>query len=287
MVIMDVDPAPQAQKGGEGEEEVVANGVEQRRLVAPAFLRMMTAEETALQCARDHDLRVAYYCEENVWRLAYRKRHHHHDSPNDDDRRFWVVFISNAIKNVPMFQQRASSDREDAKKSVCWDYHVILISKSNNTSSGSHHHHHHHHDADDDDDDNLESDEDMMMVYDIDSRIVPYPCPLHQYIQESFPYEWPEPYNPMFRVIPADLFLSHFSSDRSHMLNRQTGEWTAPPPPYAPIVGNASNSSNNLQHYLNFVGRPQRTTMEMQHEEAALGQILSKTQFAAAEFAQD
>lgn len=269
---MEIDPpAPPAAQGGEGGEAASA---------------MPTAEETALQCASDHDLRVAYYCEENVWRLAYRMRHHlhgnhHHYSP-DEDTRFWVVFISNVIKSVPFFHQRTS---QDPNKSVCWDYHVILI--GNTTSSANMQHHHH-----DEDDDNIG--ETTMMVYDIDSRL-PYPCPLHQYLQQSFPYEWPEPYNPMFRVIPADRFLSHFSSDRSHMINRQTGEWNAPPPPYAPItgghgddaaivaVGNNNNNNNNLQHYLNFVGRPHRTEID----EEALGQILNKQQLAAAEFARD
>jgi protein N-terminal glutamine amidohydrolase len=273
---MKIDPPPAAQQGEEEEKEEANGGT--RRAVSDAV--MMMAAESALQCASDHDLRVAYYCEENVWRLAYRKRHHqlYHDSAED---RFWVVFISNAIKNVPMFQQRAS---QDPRKSVCWDYHVILIgirSSSSSASSAAATQHQHH----DTGEDGSTGEGSMMMVYDIDSRIVPYPCPLQQYLQHSFPYEWPEPYNPMFRVIPADRFLSHFSSDRSHMINSQTGEWNAPPPPYTPIVGSSASNSgnNNLQHYLNFVGRPQR--MEM--EEDALGQIWSKQQFAATEFARD
>ena len=55
-------------------------------------ISIMTAEESALNAPSDEALRVPYYCEENVWRLLYRKKH---ECPDD---RFWVVFISNTIK---------------------------------------------------------------------------------------------------------------------------------------------------------------------------------------------
>lgn len=48
----------------------------------------LSAEESALEAPNDQALRVPYYCEENVWRLAVRKRT---QQPTD---RFWVVFIS-------------------------------------------------------------------------------------------------------------------------------------------------------------------------------------------------
>ena len=37
-----------------------------------------------------------------------------------------------------------------------------------------------------------------------------------------------------FRVIPAEVYLTTFSSDRRHM-RRPDGSWIKPPPSYAPI----------------------------------------------------
>ena len=49
-----------------------------------------------------------------------------------------------------------------------------------------------------------------------------------------------------FRIIPADVFLSTFASDRSHM-KKPSGEWIKEPPPYRPIR-TAGNSC-----FLNFI----------------------------------
>lgn len=54
----------------------------------------LSAEQSALEAQSDKDLRVPYYCEENIWRLGVRKRVH---QPGD---RYYAVFISNTIKNV-------------------------------------------------------------------------------------------------------------------------------------------------------------------------------------------
>jgi len=40
-----------------------------------------------------------------------------------------------------------------------------------------------------------------------------------------------------FRVVPSDLYLSTFASDRSHMLNAD-GSWLHPPPTY-PCISTA------------------------------------------------
>uniref|UniRef100_A0A7S2YJG8 Protein N-terminal glutamine amidohydrolase n=1 Tax=Entomoneis paludosa TaxID=265537 RepID=A0A7S2YJG8_9STRA len=205
----------------------------------------LTAPDTALAAPSDHGLRVPYYCEENVWRLAYRKKH---EFPGD---RFWVVFISNTIKNVPMFHQKAS---DDPSKSVSWDYHVILLA--------------------------AHASQPGVCVYDVDSRLS-YPCPLAEYMQQSFPYEWPMPFAPLFRVVEADIYLQCFASDRMHMYNREKGTWNAPPPNYAPIQSGQASSTSNLEHYLNFVERPNFHEVDMN----AFGTILTKQQLAAAAFA--
>lgn len=54
-------------------------------------------------------------------------------------------------------------------------------------------------------------------------------CPLHLCL----------PANPScrcYRVVPAELFLAHFTSDRSHMRDA-SGGWLQPPPPWPCIEG--------------------------------------------------
>lgn len=82
-----------------------------------AEVHTQAAAVTALQAPTDQDLRVPYYCEENAWRVVYRKMR---DQPEDN---FFVVFISNPVKNVAMFHQRASDAPDQA---VSWDYHVSI-----------------------------------------------------------------------------------------------------------------------------------------------------------------
>lgn len=51
-----------------------------------------------------------------------------------------------------------------------------------------------------------------------------------------------------FRVVPAAELLACFASDRSHML-RPDGSWSAPPPPYPPIVAPSDGATHNLAAY--------------------------------------
>lgn len=130
---------------------------------------LVSAAETAMQAPSDQSLRVPCYCEENVWRLVYRKLH----TPNgDSDVEYYVVFISNPLKCVPMFHQLASTN---ASRPCYWDYHVILISHS-------------------------KVDHSLSLVFDMDSRL-PFPCSLDVYLTNAFPpnIEWPEQYLPFFR----------------------------------------------------------------------------------------
>jgi hypothetical protein len=124
-----------------------------------------SAAETALQARSDDALRIPCYCEENVWRLAHRKL-----NSSDNNRHYYAVFVSNPEKCVPMFYQLAATNPQ---KACFWDYHVILISKGGEQGT---------------------------LVHDIDSHL-PYPCPLLEYLQSSFPDidTCPEEYAPMFR----------------------------------------------------------------------------------------
>jgi protein N-terminal glutamine amidohydrolase len=204
-----------------------------------------SAADTALAVLHERNLRVPYYCEENVWRLLYRK------SILEPNVRTWAVFISNSIKNVSMFQQLAS---ENPAMSCCWDYHVIALAESTHNNND-------------------------IVVYDLDSRL-PFPCPLPEYMQASFPYTWPTPYAPLFRVVEGAVFLQAFSSDRSHMFNATTGQWNAPPPLYATI----QPGPPNLHHYLNCVEGPHHTAERWeasQHDQNVFGALYTGSELLA------
>jgi hypothetical protein len=129
-----------------------------------------SAAQTALDAPSDQSLRVPCYCEENVWRLAYRKLQ---DNNKVDSRlEYYVAFVSNPLQCAPMFQQKAE---KNPSKPCYWDYHVILISYS-------------------------EEDASFVQVFDIDSHL-PYPCSLEDYLANVFPgeVEWPMEYLPYFR----------------------------------------------------------------------------------------
>jgi protein N-terminal glutamine amidohydrolase len=179
-----------------------------------------SAATTALLSASDHDLRVPYYCEENVWRLAYRKTRQQQQQPDttlsslSSSSSYFVVFISNACRNVPMFHQRASVA---AHVACCWDYHVVLVGVAAPSTTAT---------------------TNEVVVYDLDS-VLPYPCPLADYLQRSFMATRTSVVSllsPRFRIVSAKQFLQHFSSDRRHMFNTQTQTWNAPRPLYACIL---------------------------------------------------
>lgn len=216
-----------------------------------------SAQDTALQAPDDHSLRVPFYCEENAWRVAYRRTHLYSSETycmfillgrylcntartciNRPNKLSLisihcqycadVCFISNREKTVPMFCQRASQ-RVDG--SVAWDYHVIVIGVKT-TDDGA-----------------------LALVYDIDSTLT-YPTPLDDYLEETFPYETQSfQHAPSFRLIPASVYLTAFSSDRSHMFNSKTQTWNAPPPAYTCIASHVEGAdTNNLKFILDFAG---------------------------------
>lgn len=70
-------------------------------------------------------------------------------------------------------------------------------------------------------------------IADLDSSI-PLPCPVKEYLSNSF---IPTPHNcesPMFRIVDADHYIQYFASDRRHMRNPD-GTFLKPPPSLPPI----------------------------------------------------
>ena len=226
---------------------------------------MPSAITTALSSHRDHDLRVPFYCEENVWRLAYRKLHLEKTSLAT---KYVVAFISNEQKSVPMFHQQASL--APSEKPCVWDYHVILLEY-------------------------LERENHTALVYDVDSTLVPYPISLSEYLVATFALVeqyYPPECSPLFRLVPAELYLQYFASDRSHMYNTRNKAWNEPPPRYACILPSSNTTShenpkrpwdaaplvsehNNLHCYLDFSGR---SSIPKNLPAEAFGSILSLQQ---------
>ena len=191
---------------------------------------------TVVSC--DHDFRTPFYCEENVWRLLRHKLTAENDGRNTPPT-FYAVYISNPQKRVVMQCQRASNDL-----TISWDYHVVVISTQ----------------------------ESAALVYDVDSTLLPYPMPLQDYLSHSFP-ALPDCFaelRPTFRLIPGDIFVDSFGSDRSHMYNTTTQRWNAPPPSYDCIVAKQLPQENTHLFYMDFAGdTPSQLSTE------ARGQLLN------------
>ena len=75
-------------------------------------LKSLEAAKSALQTTPDASLRVPCYCEENVWRLAYRKI-----CQQRNRETYHVAFVSNPRGCVPMFEQLAAEDRSQPVRS--------------------------------------------------------------------------------------------------------------------------------------------------------------------------
>jgi protein N-terminal glutamine amidohydrolase len=228
----------------------------------PPTTTNMTAESSALQVKNDHELRVACFCEENVWRLAYRKCHGGNNSSNNDD--YFVIFISNEKACVPMFHQIAATARKNRNEEedndeltdsssmaipIFWDYHVILMARQKQPSKSS-----------------------TTLIYDIDSDLS-YPCPIEEYLGESFAgiENYKDEYKPMFRVVQASVFLKNFKSDRMHMYDEETG-WSATPPTYKCIQ---PTNGSNLMQYMNMLNN------NHDREDGPLGKVYSISELLA------
>ncbi|KAL4425725.1 hypothetical protein ABPG75_009741 [Micractinium tetrahymenae] len=150
----------------------------------------------------------ACYCEENVWLLARSLQASHAGS----SLQLFAVFVSNHSKTVPLWRQRAAAHPDSP---VVWDYHVFLLARPAQGPA---------------------------LVLDLDSTLEPFPCTLGQYRRGALLGSaggLPAQYQRCYRVVPAQLFLAHFASDRSHM-REAGGGWLQPPPPWPPIAGAAA-----------------------------------------------
>ena len=156
------------------------------------------------------------FCEENIWQLAKRLV-----AEGIDPQALEVLFISNAEKEVVLFNQRLS----DQRGYVVWDYHVILRSRQG---------------ADD-------------RVYDYDSRLA-FPVATADYFAATFPLQRLLVGAPpiILRVIPALSHLRDFYSDRSHMSQViAAGEF----PPWPAITPNQAQVVR-LDSYWDMEGSP-------------------------------
>ncbi|MCK6509977.1 UTP--glucose-1-phosphate uridylyltransferase [Myxococcota bacterium] len=144
----------------------------------------------------------AYYCEENIWQLA-------HESAFSDVEGY-AVFISNPEKSCALWHQRAS---HSAWEPVLWDYHVLYLAATGPQSS-------------------------PWEIWDLDT-LLGMPVPLADYLSQTFcmTAELHPRYAPSFRLLPREIFLRDFYSDRSHMLDKHQ-TWRQPPPPWPPIMPN-------------------------------------------------
>lgn len=139
------------------------------------------------------------YCEENIWHLCQ-----HPACTNST-----VIFIASHGGMFPMLCQRATNDPTTP---VWWDYHVILMLGGRQP----------------------------VQVLDFDT-VLPFRSDLNTYLQASFLPEVSvtKQYQPYFRLVPAQDYISEFRSDRSHM--RTEDGWSAPPPDW-PIIGDGGSN---------------------------------------------
>ena len=181
--------------------------------------------------SREHFEYTSCYCEENVYKLAEKLATL--DSVNDS----YAVFISNEQKICPIWCQRAAKAPNEP---VCWDYHVIFVGKISrmefehisNRAMGS------------------MDDSPTWRIWDLDSTL-PFPCKAADYFENAFrpDNEMREALRQNFRVVPTDVFLRTFASDRRHMRNATTGAWNASPPTYPPIRGVEAECGWNLDRF--------------------------------------
>ena len=129
---------------------------------------------------------------------------------------FYVVFISNPSKTVVLWEQRASSDKEEGM--IIWDYHCILVYRGANLNDS--------------------------LVYDFDTRLGS-PMDAYTYLLSTFRayLDLKEEYQARFRVMSATDYLAFFSSDRSHMTDEETK------PIYPCIRSPCSTSDHHLPEF--------------------------------------
>jgi len=158
---------------------------------------------------RPADAYASQYCEENAYLLAKA-----HTEATSAAGPAVGIFISNPRREVYVWAQRAAPPTEP----VVWDYHVVFARQEGG----------------------------RWLVYDPDTRLQPWPCPLDRYIEEAFHSRPADAsFEVRFRVVSAAAFVVGFASDRSHMLDAG-GAYMAPVPPWPPV----GSGEHNLDEWL-------------------------------------
>ncbi len=129
--------------------------------------------------------------------------------PRFRDKETLVIFISNPGRTCAMWHMKAAIS---SAAPVIWDYHVVLAFK-----------------------------DPTWLIWDLDSRL-DQPVLPETYLDRSFRSDWPQEFQPLFRLVAGNAFRKSFSSDRGHMISEPGGS-PANPPPWPPIGNGASNLS--------------------------------------------
>lgn len=163
--------------------------------------------------SREKCIYTAYYCEENVWHLCQLLTRE-----ATSEFKCYCVFISNPSKAVHLWKQKLCGD----DSSVIWDYHVIAVYGCEKYG---------------------------FCALDLDTTL-PFPVSFKEYVKKAIRSENNENniFRRYFRVIPAEEFLKHFSSDRRHM--RVGDAWLKPPPKYPPLIIDKEHP-HNLEEFVN------------------------------------
>ncbi len=154
-----------------------------------------------------------FYCEENAWWLC--------QEAGLQDQDPHVVFISNPGLECLFWHQRAAAPGAP----IVWDYHVVVLTKA----AGG-------------------------LIWDLDSRLG-WPVAAGDYLRKTFESSLatimqPKALLPVFRVIPAKRFVEVFTTDRSHMRQRE-GRWMQPPPDWP--APQAEGQRMNLMRFVDMV----------------------------------
>ncbi|XP_057427375.1 protein N-terminal glutamine amidohydrolase [Lotus japonicus] len=173
---------------------------------------------TTLTMDASHFHHTPFYCEENVYLLC--KKLCDDGIANAEGSDLFVAFISNEKKQIPLWNQKASTRADGV---ILWDYHVICIQAIQGDSPP--------------------------LVWDLDSTL-PFPSPLASYVSETIrpSFQLFSEYNRLFRIVHAPMFLRCFASDRRHM-KVSSGNWIEDPPPHEPIVAE-DGTVHNLNEYI-------------------------------------
>lgn len=161
------------------------------------------------------------FCEENIYHLAQELLMNQIDCQQIESCKLYVVFLGSVGQTTPIWMQKSSEDWNDP---VVWDYHVVLlrIYVDGVSPNGS-----------------------KALIYDFDSTLQ-FPVDASHYIISSLrpQIRLSKEFEQHCRIVPAQIFLDHFASDRSHMATsgKQYPSWNA-------IKGPKAQCDMNLSDY--------------------------------------